>query len=287
MPPTNSCRPSKAFQVSARAVGDRSVEVSFKAAPGYYLYREQFKFAATGATLGTPALPPGKVKFDETFQKDVETYRDIVARRHPGGEGGARVPPRRHQPGLRRRGPVLSAAAERLQGQPRRLRRQRHGACAGGGRRRRHEPAVGGVAAAASPGGAAAGDASADASALGSTLREGRFWPVVGVFFVAGLLLSLTPCVLPMLPIVSSIIAGQGTTVSRGRGLALAAAYSLGMALVYTALGVAAGLAGEGLAAALQTPWVLGAFAVAPGRARAVDVRRLRAAAARRLHEPA
>jgi thioredoxin:protein disulfide reductase len=75
-------------------------------------------------------------------------------------------------------------------------------------------------------------------------------------------LLSLTPCVLPMLPILSSIIVGHGGTPSRGRGFALAASYSLGMALVYTAFGVAAGLAGEGLAAWLQNPWVLGVFAL-------------------------
>src|SRR6185295_7580572 len=96
-----------------------------------------------------------------------------------------------------------------------------------------------------------------------------------------GLLLSLTPCVLPMLPIVSSIIvghadggsrpalagAGGGSASasagpSRSRGLALAASYSFGMAVVYTAFGVFAGLAGEGLAAALQNAWVLGAFAL-------------------------
>ena len=84
---------------------------------------------------------------------------------------------------------------------------------------------------------------------------------MAGVFALAGLLLSFTPCVLPMVPILSSIVLGQGGAGSRGRGLALSAAYSLGMALVYTAMGVAAGLAGEGLAAALQTPWVLGTFA--------------------------
>ena len=68
--------PEKAFQVSARALDDRSIEVSFKVAQGYYLYREQFKFSAADASLGTPDLPHGKVKFDETFQKNVETYRD-------------------------------------------------------------------------------------------------------------------------------------------------------------------------------------------------------------------
>ena len=81
------------------------------------------------------------------------------------------------------------------------------------------------------------------------------------MFFLAGVLLSLTPCVLPMVPILSSIIVGQKERVSRGRGFALALAYSQGMALVYTALGVAAGLLGQGLAAYLQHPWVVLAFA--------------------------
>jgi thiol:disulfide interchange protein DsbD len=65
-----------------------------------------------------------------------------------------------------------------------------------------------------------------------------------------------------MVPILSSIIVGEGAKVSRRRGFLLSVTYALGMALVYTALGVAAGLAGEGLAATLQNPWVLSAFAL-------------------------
>jgi thiol:disulfide interchange protein DsbD len=65
-----------------------------------------------------------------------------------------------------------------------------------------------------------------------------------------------------MVPILSSIIVGEGGKTKRSRGLLLSVTYSLGMAIVYTALGVAAGLVGEGLAAALQNPWVLGAFAL-------------------------
>src|SRR6185369_16773552 len=95
-------------------------------------------------------------------------------------------------------------------------------------------------------------------------LRAGGFWQVLGLFLLAGIGLSLTPCVLPMVPILSSIIVGHGDAAhTRGRAFALSVSYSLGMALVYTALGVFAGLAGEGLAAALQNPWVLGAFAIA------------------------
>jgi len=70
--------PDKAFQVSARTLGDTSVEVTFKVAPGCYLYRERFKFAAAGASLGAPDLPRGKVKYDETFRQDVETHRDVL-----------------------------------------------------------------------------------------------------------------------------------------------------------------------------------------------------------------
>jgi thiol:disulfide interchange protein DsbD len=143
-------------------------------------------------------------------------------------------------------------------------------------------PSMSTAAATATPGIAATAASPSESSAIDAVLRGGAFWSIVGAFFVAGVLLSLTPCVLPMLPIVSSIIVGQAGTpkpalagagggagsaasggVSRGRGFALAASYSLGMAVVYTALGVFAGLAGEGLAAALQNPWVLGAFAIA------------------------
>src|SRR5450432_2787290 len=70
--------PEKAFQFSARPLDAKTIEVTFDIAPGYYLYREQFRFASTGATLGPAAIPPGKVKFDQTFQKNVETYRDTL-----------------------------------------------------------------------------------------------------------------------------------------------------------------------------------------------------------------
>ena len=83
------------------------------------------------------------------------------------------------------------------------------------------------------------------------------------MFLVLGLLLAFTPCVLPMIPILSSIVVGgaAGAKPARGRGLGLAATYVLGMSVVYTALGVAAGLSGAGLAAWLQTPWILSLFA--------------------------
>ena len=264
--------PDKAFQFSAKPHDAKSVDVTFAIAPGYYLYREQFKFAAAGAALGTPAIPPGKVKFDETFQKNVETYRNAITILIPVEQAGAEFRLVVTSQGCADAGlcypPMQSAAAIGLIG-------------FGGAGTARVEPPG------SSPGGASLATSASttptapEATGIDAVLRGGSFWPIVGAFFIAGLLLSLTPCVLPMLPIVSSIIVGQADSSSgpalagagagsesasagpsRSRGLALAASYSFGMAVVYTAFGVFAGLAGEGLAAALQNPWVLGAFAL-------------------------
>ncbi|MDN3923230.1 protein-disulfide reductase DsbD [Roseateles violae] len=247
--------PEQAFKLSVKPLDDKSVDVTFEIAPGYYMYREQFKAEAQGAMLGAPELPAGKTKFDETFQKTVEIYREQLRVRVPveqasgaftlsvTGQGcadkGLCYPPMTSRYEVRLVGFGGSAAVKRLE-------------------------AVDPLSAGTAP--SAVAEAAAPLSESGrldAALQSGRFWTIVGVFFVAGLLLSLTPCVLPMLPILSSIIVGSGGKATRSRGLLLAASYSLGMALIYTALGVAAGLAGEGLAAALQKPWVLTLFALA------------------------
>ena len=70
--------PQVAFKFSAKVVEGKAVAVTYEIADGYYMYRERFKFVAEGATLGEPQIPPGKVKFDETFNKNVETYHNQV-----------------------------------------------------------------------------------------------------------------------------------------------------------------------------------------------------------------
>ena len=92
-------------------------------------------------------------------------------------------------------------------------------------------------------------------------LQGGKLWLIIASFFGFGLLLSLTPCVLPMIPILSGIIVGSK---QRGRlhSFNLALVYTLGMALSYTLIGIAAGLSGRLLSVALQTPWALGATAL-------------------------
>ncbi|MCV2368204.1 protein-disulfide reductase DsbD [Roseateles oligotrophus] len=258
--------PEQAFKLALVALDGQTLQARFEIAPGYYMYREQFKVAAQGATLGEPVVPKGKVKFDETFQKEVEIHRDALTASIPvqqadgsfklavTGQGcadkGLCYPPITANFNVRldagASGPSISriqsevgekSAVDSVQREP------------GSSPSEPTEPTV---------------SASTEMGRLDAALKTGRFWTVVGVFFLAGLLLSLTPCVLPMLPILSSIIVGEsGKKTTRSRGFMLALSYSLGMALVYTALGVAAGLAGEGLAAVLQKPWVLAAFALA------------------------
>ena len=255
--------PSLAFRFSATMADAQTIAVTFNIADGYYMYRERFKFSATNAQLGAPQIPAGIVKFDETFNKNVETYHGSVTIRIPvqaagaftltaGGQGcadkGLCYSPQEYRAKLLASGGMSTPASgaqptsliARLQGPP---------------------PAIDTPPATVAAAPVTATPPRSELSGIAVVLGEGKLLAIVPAFVLLGLGLAFTPCVLPMVPILSSIIVGEGAT-HRWRGLVLSIAYSLGMAIVYTLLGVAAGLAGEGLAAALQNPWVLGAFGV-------------------------
>ena len=256
--------PEQAFRVSARLAAADRAEVLVQIAPGYYVYRDPFRFSATGATLGAAQIPPGKVKFDENFQKNVETYRGELRISLPLTQATGLFSLQVVLQGCADAGLCYPPMASDLRLDPATL------VAASGASARAPVGQSTAAVAAAEPGqlspaaitAAATSATAAEASLMDRVLRAGHLWQVIGVFFGLGLLLSLTPCVLPMLPILSSLIVGLDGQPSRWRGLALAGAYALGMALVYTALGVAAGLAGEGFASALQTPWAVGGFAL-------------------------
>ena len=266
--------PSVAFRFSARVEGDR-IAVNFKIAEGYYMYRERFGFSAVGAKLGTPEIPPGKVKYDETFAKNVETYRHeltILIPFEAGGpftlkatgqgcsDKGLCYSPQDYSAQLGGLGstPLAEGGASKAGGAVAGL----FGSTGTPAMSRAGAPeaaAQGSEAAAAS---APAREAPSDMGRIESALKSGQLLVIAPLFLLWGLGLAFTPCVLPMVPILSSIIVGEGAASSRSRGLILSIAYSLGMAIVYTGLGVAAGLVGEGLGAALQKPFVLIAFAL-------------------------
>jgi thiol:disulfide interchange protein DsbD len=100
-----------------------------------------------------------------------------------------------------------------------------------------------------------------DEARFEQALSSGNFLLTLAIFFGAGILLAFTPCVLPMVPILSGIIVGEGRSIAKAHAFGLSLSYVLGMALAYTAIGILAALTGTLLSAALQNPWVLGTFA--------------------------
>jgi thioredoxin:protein disulfide reductase len=117
--------------------------------------------------------------------------------------------------------------------------------------------ATSGTALQAAPGEAAPAGPESDTSRIERVLAGGSFWAVIAMFFGLGLLLSLTPCVFPMIPILSGIIAGQ-KQLTKTSGFLLSLAYVLGMAITYAVAGVVAALSGTLISNALQNPWALG-----------------------------
>ena len=254
--------PEKAFVLQAQMISGDKISLRFKIAPGYYMYRERFSFEldTTHVKLGEPKMPTGRVKFDQTFNKEMELYFTdavielpisawpkniatesfkLTANGQGCAEAGLCYPPQdfvlQLTPQSGAAGYVIVAQAsgslfERIrQGQ---LSDLLFGA---------------------------------DDIGLAQLLSTTGLLEITLLFFVLGLLLALTPCVLPMVPILSVLLVGEEKHVSRARGFSLAVAYVGGMSVIYTALGVAAGLSGAGLAAWLQTPWVLGLFALLLG----------------------
>jgi len=287
--------PEQAFAFSAAMSDPHTVALQYRIAPGYYMYRERFELLVDpqgAATLGQARYPQGEVKYDPTFEKNMEVYHEQVTIAVPltgdqpftlkvtsqgCADAGLCYPPADHTVKLV---PVdggyalsgidgaASGGASLIAGGA------SSGAASAGASTTGGNSAVTARGAITSSATATAGAAIERQRNFGSLLLAGDtgladaisglgWLKTAGVFWVLGLLLALTPCVLPMIPILSSIIVGgsRDTRPGRLRGLGLAAAYVLGMSVVYTALGVAAGLSGVGLAAWLQTPWILGMFA--------------------------
>jgi len=244
-------QPEEAFQPSAEAVGPGKVRVTWKVAEDYYLYREKLGLKVVspeGASVSGLTKPAGKTKYDPTFDKEMAIFRGeasltatlsglgeadkvtVEAAYQGCADAGVCYPPQTSRFDLSL--PAAAAAAEAP-------------AADGGGE-----------------GQAAQGPVS-EQTRFASALEAGGL-TVLGVFFLAGLGLAFTPCVFPMIPILSGIIVGQGgegAGMTKMRAFTLSLVYVLGVAVTYAALGVIAGATGAAIQAALQNPWVIGAFA--------------------------
>ncbi len=235
--------PAQAFKFSTRAVDSRTIEAHWDIADGYYMYRDKFRFEIEPATarLGTPQFPPGKIKNDEALGK-IETYRNEVTVRLPLEEqaGTASVTLKVRSQGCADMGicypPMPQQAIVRL--------------VAGA-------PALQPQTSAASP--TPAGD---ETSQIAHLLKNASLWTILLFFLGSGLALAFTPCMFPMIPILSGIIVGHGHDISKSRAFVLSLTYVLGMALTYAVFGVAAGLSGTLLSSAMQNVWVLSSFAM-------------------------
>ncbi len=232
--------PDAAFQLDLAAKDTLNLVANFKIAPGYYLYKQRIKFVIKDTATGEIEaidLPAGDIKDDPNFGKQEVYHHDFSANIKLASANN----------------PVVQATYQGC---------SEKGLC--------YAPqtktinislkSTGLQANIDEPSGASSDD---DETTL--ALKSGNLWLVIAGFFAAGLLLSFTPCVLPMIPILSSIIVGSQSKQkhpSRLHAFGLSVAYVLGMALSYTLAGVAAGLSGNLLSQSLQNPWVLGATAL-------------------------
>ena len=228
----------EAFVMNARFDGANELVVGWQIAPGYYLYSDKLGFEVDGGLgLGSARLPEGEPHYDENFG-DVEVFYNYVEATIPfsrsspdeipvtvrAGFQGCRENSICYPPGEQTMALVLPAASEFAM------------------------PAGGGAVMVS------------EQDRLAALVLSDSWLIVLGTFYGLGLLLAFTPCVLPMVPILSGIIAGQ-EKVTAARGFALSFSYVMGMAVTYTAAGALAALAGEQIQAIFQRPWIITLFA--------------------------
>ena len=234
--------PDQAFRLDALGDGTDRVQLNWQIADGYYLYRSRIRIetASSKAQLATAQFPTGDIKNDEYFGKQ-EVYHHGLAVTVPvaRASGGAlQLPLKVTYQGCAEAGlcypPITRVVSVML---------------AGGS---------GASSSLGAPGGEAGGLSEQSRFAQ---LLTGNLFLMIGGFYLAGLLLACTPCVLPMVPILSGIVAGGGANVTTGRAFALSLTYVLGMAVTYTAAGIVGAAMGHEVQALFQQWWVLALFA--------------------------
>ncbi len=226
----------EAFRFAASADGASSIRLSWTIAEGYYLYRGRIKVSgeSTLAALGTPAFPEGLPHSDDYFGEQ-QIYRGELVLPVPYARSGP-------APGVVALKVVYQGCADK-------------GLC--------YPPQTQLISLALPAGNAGGGGAPvSEQDRLARLIRDGNLLVVIASFFGLGLLLAFTPCVLPMVPILSGIIAGDGEKITPGRGFALSLAYVLGMALTYTVAGAVFALAGRQAQAFFQQTWIIVVFAL-------------------------
>lgn len=229
--------PDQAFKLTISPQDKSTVQASFTIAPGHYLYRDRIKFESKNATIDRIDLPKGEIKKDPNFGEMEVFHQSFVAKI------------------------VLKNIPNNLQKVTLQASFQgcsEKGLC--------YSPIHKTIEVALSSNTVNPGITKSNDDQATTLLKGGKLWLIIIGFFSFGLLLALTPCVLPMIPILSGIIVGDKKVhhhaTSRLHAFNLSLAYVFGMSLSYSLAGVAAGLSGQLLSNALQSPWMLGSTAL-------------------------
>jgi len=242
--------PDEVFQVQVDAQDAHTLQANFKIAQGYYLYRDRINFKALdeSAKLAATVFPQGDVKDDPNFGRIVvfhHSFQALVPLQ--ANKPAERVKIVVEYQGCSEQGlcypPIEKTFDVVMQDRPANT-----------------QTGLGKI----DPNATVAAPRTStqnEGSKVEQLLQQGSFWLVISFFFGAGLLLAFTPCIFPMVPILSGIIVGRGAHITKMHAFILSLAYVLGMAVTYALAGVAAGFSGELISNALQTPWVLGGFA--------------------------
>lgn len=264
--------PDQAFRFSALADGPDRIRVIWGVTEGYYLYRARIKASSDSsqATLGDLALPTGETKEDEYFGKQEVYHHDVVGSIPVtrAVSGKLTVPLKVTYQGCATAGLCYPPITKTVNVELPPAGSNYTGSTTTDGGAGQAELGSAAVQGAGAGSGAVGGAGSVSGAAfvseqdkLATLIRDGNLLGVLATFFGIGLLLSLTPCVLPMIPILSGIIVGQGTRVTPVRGFSLAFSYVQGMALTYAAAGASFVLLfKQAPQAFFQQPWIIMLF---------------------------
>jgi len=230
--------PDQAFKLEVIAQDKHTLQANFTVAPGHYLYRDRIKFKSNNAQIGEITFPKGDIKKDANFGETEVFHQSFTANiaLNDTPKNLDKITVEANYQGCSEKGLCYAPIHKTI------------------------EVTLSNHATKSS----APKDASDDQ--VTTLLKGGKIWLIILGFFGFGLLLALTPCVLPMIPILSGIIVGDKKVhhhaTSRLHAFNLSLAYVLGMSISYTLAGIAAGLSGQLLSSALQSAWVLGATAI-------------------------
>ncbi len=244
----------EAFQFSAD-LDEQQIFVRWKIADGYYLYKERFNFSATGATLGTAEFPEGDFKYDEFFEKEMEVFHQFIEIHLPLTNITGPITLSAGYQGCAEKGLCYTPAVETISFNPdgseieaseiETPKEQSISSSAGTNSQTPDKPVS-----------ASLKELSNDQQAVADYLKDSTLLITMGLFLLLGLGLTFTPCVFPMMPILASIIAGQGKTTT-SRAFWLSFTYVQGMALTYVLLGMLTASVGHSLAGMFQSTWVV------------------------------